>query len=40
MTAMFVERPEFGSLFGMTAHLLSMMFILTVIMMGAPAPLQ
>ena len=37
---MLFERPEIGRLFGMTGYLLSMIFILTIIMMGAPAPLQ
>jgi len=39
-TAMFFERPEIGRLFGMAGYLLSTIFILAVIMMGAPAPLQ
>jgi hypothetical protein len=34
------ERPELGKLFGMTGYLLSMMFILTIIMIGTPAHLQ
>jgi hypothetical protein len=36
----FFERPKIASLLGMIGYLLSMMFILTVIMSGAPAPLQ
>ena len=34
------ERREIGKLFGMTGCLLSMMFILAIIMTGAPAHLQ
>lgn len=34
------ERPEPGKLFGMTGYLLSMMFILTIVMIGIPAHLQ
>ena len=37
---MLFERPEIGRLFGVTACLLSMIFILTIIVMGATAPLQ
>lgn len=37
---MLFERPEIGELFGMAGCLLSMLFILTIIVTGAPAPLQ
>lgn len=37
---MLLRRPEIEKLFGMTGYLLSMMFILTIVVMGAPARLQ
>jgi hypothetical protein len=40
---MFFERSEVGKLVGMTGCLLSMLcmlFILTIVITGAPAPLQ
>ena len=37
---MFFERSEVGKLVGMTGCLLSMLFVLTIVIMGAPAPLQ
>ena len=37
---MFFERSEVEKLVGMTGYLLSMLFILTIVIRGAPAPLQ
>jgi hypothetical protein len=37
---MFFERSEIGKLVGMTGCLLSMLFILAIVITGAPAPLQ
>ena len=37
---MFFERSEVGKLVGMTGCLPSMLFILTMVITGAPAPLQ
>jgi hypothetical protein len=37
---MFFERSEVAKLVGMTGCLLSMLFILTIVIRGAPAPLQ
>jgi hypothetical protein len=37
---MFFERSEVGKLVGMTGCLLSMLFILTIVITGAPAPVQ
>jgi hypothetical protein len=36
---MYFERSEVGMLVGMTGYLLSMLFILTIVITGAP-PLQ
>ncbi|MEH2557557.1 hypothetical protein V1286_005086 [Bradyrhizobium algeriense] len=37
---MFFERSEIGKLVGMTGCLLRMLFILAIVITGAPAPLQ
>jgi hypothetical protein len=37
---MFFERSEVGKLVGMTGCLLSMLLILSIVLTGAPAPLQ
>lgn len=37
---MLLRSLEIGKLVGMTGYLLSMMFILVIVMMGAPAHLQ
>jgi hypothetical protein len=37
---MFFERSEVGKLVGMTGCLLSRLFILTIVITGAPTPLQ
>ena len=37
---MLLRSLEIGKLVGMTGYLLSMMFILTIIMIGTPAHLQ
>jgi hypothetical protein len=37
---MFFKRSEVGKLVGITGCLLSMLFILTIGITGAPAPLQ
>jgi hypothetical protein len=37
---MLFERHDIGRLFGMTGCLLSIMFILTIIVMGTAPPLQ
>ncbi|SDJ50228.1 hypothetical protein SAMN05444171_1569 [Bradyrhizobium lablabi] len=37
---MLSKRPEIGRLFGMTGYLLSMIFILSLLIGGAPAHLQ
>jgi hypothetical protein len=37
---MLLGSPAIGKLFGMTGYLLSVMFILAIIMMGAPAHLH
>ena len=37
---MLFERSDVGKLVGMTGCLLSMLFILAIVIAGAPAPLQ